>query len=122
MKKFIVEVLRQANEDEWNEIKYQGNEPEEAIATWAELEREYPTCVSISVNNRDDAFELINYAYNNMEWLENICSKRKFPYKWSYIKNGVGAAWGTGCESFHNCPYEDIDDVYRDMVHPFDMG
>lgn len=122
MKKFFVEVIRCAGEDDWNEIKYQGNKPEEAIALWAELEREYPTCVSISVNNRDDAYELIKYAYDNMEWLEEICSKRKFPYKWKYIQDAVGAAYETGCESFHNCPYEDSEDWYRDMVHPFDIG
>lgn len=122
MKKYVVEVFHQANEDMWNEIKYAGNDAKEAIELWAELEREYPTCVSISAPSRDIACELIDYAYNNMDWLEQICSKRKFPYKFNYIQDAIGCNHETGCVDFQECPYKDIDEYYRDQIHPFDMG
>ena len=122
MKKFVVEVFHQANEDTWNEIKYAGNDAKEAIELWAELEREYPTCVSIRAPSRDIACEIIDYAYNNMDWLEQICSKRKFPYKWAYIKEKVGVRYQTGCEGFMDCPEPDLKEYYRDQIYPFDMG
>lgn len=120
-KKFIVDIYHEVNEDHWSEVKYEGNDPKQAIEMWAELERSEPTMVSINVRRKADAQELIDYAYDNMDWLMELCSKQKFPYKADYIKKAVERAKENECMTFHE--YQTWDgDYYPDQVHPFDLG
>ena len=121
MKKFIVDIYHEVNEDHWSEVKYEGNDPKQAIEVWAELERSEPTMVSINVRRKADAQELIDYAYDNMDWLMELCSKQKFPYKADYIKKAVERAKENNCLEFHE--YQTWDgEYYPDQVHPFDLG
>lgn len=120
MKKFTVDIYHQANEDTWTEVKYEGNDPRKAIEVWADLERNYPTCVSINVRRRDEACELIDYAYKHMDWVKGLCSKSRFPYKWSYIENGIGTKYQTGCDTFRECEINGT--YYPDQVYPFCLG
>ena len=121
MKKFIVDIYHEVNEDHWSEVKYEGNDPVQAIEVWAELERSEPTMVSINVRRKADAQELIDYAYENMDWLMALCMKPKFPYKWSYIKKAIERAKENNCLEFQE--YQTWDgEYYPDQVHPFDLG
>lgn len=120
-KKFIVDIYHEVREDHWSEVKYEGNDPKQAIEIWAELERSEPTMVSINVRRKADAQELIDYAYDNMDWLMELCSKPKFPYKADYIKKAIERAKENGCNDFHE--YKTWDgEYYPDQVHPFDLG
>lgn len=121
MKKFIVDIYHEVREDSWSEVKYEGNDPKEAIEQWAELERKEPTMVSINVRRKADALELIDYAYEHMDWLMELCSKPWFPYKQDYVKKAIERAKENRCLTFHE--YQLWDGEYAlDQVHPFDLG
>ena len=122
--KYVVDIYHQANEDSWSEKIYQGNDPRLAIEVWAEAEPNNRTCVSINVAKREHAFELIQYAYENFEWLDKLCNERMVSYNRKYLEVAITHEFETRCESFHEYPVEDdyIADYYRDQVHPFDLG
>lgn len=121
MGKYIVDIYHEVNEDHWSDAKYEGNDPKQAIEVWAELERSEPTMVSINVRRKTEAQELIAYAYENMDWLMELCEQPKFPYKADYIKKAVERAKKNECMTFHE--YQTWDgDYYPDQVHPFDLG
>lgn len=121
MAKFIVDVYFEVNEDSWTEVKYKGNSPRKAIEEWAKLERKYPTMVSINVCRRAEAMELIEYAYNNMEWVKEVCSTVGFPYVWEHVENGIERGYSNECSSFHE--YQLWDGEYApDQVYPFCLG
>lgn len=121
MKKYIVDVYHEVNEDHWSEVKYEGNDPKKAIEIWVELERGEPTMVSINVRRKADAIELIDYAYENMDWLMELCSQECFPYKADYIKKAIERQQATECPGFHE--YQTWDgEYYPDQVDPFALG
>lgn len=121
MGKYIVDIYHEVNEDHWSDVKYEGNDPKKAIEVWAELERSEPTMVSINVRRKADAIALIDYAYENMDWLTGLCSRPKFPYKADYIKKEVEWAKENECMTFHEYITWD-GEYYPDQVHPFALG
>lgn len=120
MKKYIVDVYHEVNEDHWSEKKYEGNDPHIALEIWADLSRKYPTMVSINCYKREDACELIDHAYNNMDWFLGFCKKKRVPYKLEYLRDGIGAKYQTGCDTFHETKINGT--YYPDQVYPFCLG
>lgn len=120
--KFLVSTYYEVNEDSWSEVNYRGDDPRLALEVWAEAEPKNRTCVSIDVLTREHAMELITYAYENMNWFNQLCDERKVSYNQEYLDEAIGKEYQTGCESFYETPHKDEYDYYRDQVHPFDLG
>ena len=119
-KKYEVYIYHVANEDEWCEYVLRTDDPREAIEKWVDISHDNPTMAAIDTTRREYAYKLIDYAYKNMEWLNDLCHKKRCPYTWAYINDGVGTKYQTGCDTFHET--EINGEYYPDQIYPFCLG
>ena len=117
MNKYVVDVVRTAQEDSWTEIVYTGDNEAAALEKWAETEYLFPTCVSINSYTKEDALKILHFANANIAWLHELCNKPGFPYRWSHISEGINMKIADGCSGFLG-----EKDFITDMIHPFDIG
>lgn len=64
-------------------------DPEKAVFRWFRYSGQYPMCASIQPKTTDDGLELLQWAGNNAEKLEEWGKKYHCPYRTDWLKEQI---------------------------------
>ena len=117
MSEYIVDLERTAGEDYWSENIYKGENKLKVLEKWFEANAVFPNCVSINCYTKEEALDLLKFAWKNISIVHTMYFLFGSPYKWDYIEDGIKKKLEDGCQGFFGEP-----DWMTDMIHPFDIG
>ena len=89
------------------------NDPYEAIKFWFQIGKKHPGDTCIMCKTKADAIEVV--MEGTPEYLTELYSQYKCPYKLEYLIEECDKAFENGCRSFY-------ENEYGDQVHPFSVG
>lgn len=86
-----------------------------AIHAWFRINAKFPTETAILAKTKKDAFELITYAFEHLDWVMSLFDKYTCHYKPEYLKEAIIKKYEDKCKYFH-------ESDFGDMIYPFDVG
>lgn len=89
------------------------DDPKKAIELWFRIGQKFPTCTDLMAKTKADACVLLREA--TPEYLTELYSKYKCPYKLDYLISGAQRSMSRGCSDFYVSEF-------GDSVYPFSCG
>ena len=91
--------------------------PGEAIEAWFRISQKTPTETMITTQTKSNAQELIDWAAENIDKIEEWYDKYDCPYEKEYLISNIRDRHEGGVKYFYESPYG-----FGDQIYPFCVG